>query len=92
MCVFRIDVFYINAIEPDNERNNVFSHYSPFFCFASSNMDKSCDEVYVHYAKQSQFEVCVMLQNYKMFCNLNVLYCLLCCSMKMIVDDGCTMH
>lgn len=33
MCVFRIDVFYINAIEPDNERNNVFFSLFPFFLF-----------------------------------------------------------
>ncbi len=44
MCVSHW-CFYIDAIEPDDERNNVFSHYSLFFFFffASSNLDRSCE-------------------------------------------------
>ncbi len=86
-CVFHMVVFYIDAIEPDGERNNVFPHFILFFLHHQIWIGL-VNEVYVHYARQSRFEVCVMLQNCKMFCNLNIIHYLLCCSMKTIVDDG----
>lgn len=90
-CVFRIDVFYINAIEPNSERNNVFPHYSPllFFLFCIIKFGQVLWMKFMCTMQdKSQFEVCVMLQNCTMFCNLNILHCLLCCSMKTIVNDG----
>ncbi len=73
-------------------KKQCFSSLFPPFLFFLFCIIKSRQVLWMKFMctmqDKSWFEVCVMLQNCMMFYNLNILHCLLCCSMKMIVDDG----